>query len=252
MRYFMRLSYNGTGFSGWQVQPREITVQGVLEDALSKVLRHPTGITGAGRTDTGVNARMMVAHFDHNGELPPSIVRSLNAMVGRNIAVEKIVRVADDAHARFDAVQRTYHYYACTRKSPFIYPLTWQASPSLDFEAMNTAAERLIGRKDFTSFSKLHTQVKTNICDLRAARWDQCGPDIWCFTITADRFLRNMVRAVVGTLVEVGRGKLTPDGITRIIEKKDRCSAGTSMPAQALYLWDIRYPYLYDSDLIDF
>lgn len=244
----MRLAYNGTGFSGWQVQPREITVQGVIEDALSKVLRRRVGITGAGRTDTGVNARMMVAHFDHEAPLPDGLVRSLNAMVGRNIAIEDIWQVADDAHARFDAVERTYHYYACTRKSPFIYPLTWQAPPRLDFETMNLAAEHLIGRKDFTSFSKLHTQVKTNICDVRHACWEQCGPDVWCFGITADRFLRNMVRAVVGTLVEVGRGKLSPEGFAAVIDKKDRCSAGTSMPPQALYLWDIRYPYTYNSD----
>ncbi len=241
MRYFMRLAYNGTGFSGWQVQPRETTVQGVIEDALSKVLRQRVGITGAGRTDTGVNARMMVAHFDCDTPLPDGLVRSLNAMVGRNIAIDDIWQVADDAHARFDATERTYHYYACTRKSPFLYPLTWQASPHLDFEAMNAAATYLIGRKDFTSFSKLHTQVKTNICDVRHARWEQCAPDMWCFEITADRFLRNMVRAVVGTLVEVGRGKLSPDGLADIIDKKDRCSAGTSMPPQALYLWEIKY-----------
>lgn len=241
MRYFMRLAYNGTGFSGWQVQPREITVQGVIEDALSKVLRQRVGITGAGRTDTGVNARMMVAHFDCDSPLPPTLIASLNAMVGRNIAIEEIWPVADDAHARFDATERTYHYYASTRKSPFLYTLTWQASPRLDFEAMNAAAIHLIGRKDFTSFSKLHTQVKTNICDVRHARWEQCAPDIWCFEITADRFLRNMVRAVVGTLVEVGRGKLSPEGFAAIIDKKDRCCAGTSMPPQALYLWDIKY-----------
>lgn len=243
MRYFMRLAYNGTGFSGWQVQPREITVQGVIEEALSKVLRQKVGITGAGRTDTGVNARMMVAHFDYDATLPTTLVGSLNAMVGRNIAIEEIWQVADDAHARFDAVERTYHYYACTSKSPFLYPLTWQASPSLDFEAMNLAAEHLIGRKDFTSFSKLHTQVKTNICDVRYAHWERRTPDVWCFVITADRFLRNMVRAVVGTLVEVGRGKIAPDDICAIIEKKDRCCAGTSMPPQALYLWDIKYPF---------
>lgn len=238
----MRLAYNGTGFSGWQVQPREITVQGVIEDALSKVLRQDVGITGAGRTDTGVNARMMVAHFDCDSEPPPTLTGSLNAMVGRNIAIEEIWRVADDAHARFDAVERTYRYYATTRKSPFLYPLTWQTSPKLDFDAMNLAAAHLIGCKDFTSFSKLHTQVKTNVCDVRHASWEQCAPDMWCFEITADRFLRNMVRAVVGTLVEVGRGKISPDEVAAIIAKKNRCCAGTSMPPQALYLWDIRYP----------
>lgn len=243
----MRLAYNGTGFSGWQVQPREITVQGVIEEALSKVLRQKVGITGAGRTDTGVNARMMVAHFDYGSILPTNLACSLNAMVGRNIAIEEIWQVADDAHARFDALERTYHYYATTRKSPFLYPLTWQASPRLDFDAMNLAAGHLIGQKDFTSFSKLHTQVKTNICDVRHARWEQCAPGVWCFEITADRFLRNMVRAVVGTLVEVGRGKITPDDVAAIIEKKNRCSAGTSMPPQALYLWEIKYPQTIDN-----
>lgn len=239
----MHLAYNGNGFSGWQIQPGESTVQGTIEDALSRVLRRPTGITGAGRTDTGVNARMMIAHFDCDSPLPPTLVRSLNAMIGPKIAIYDIRPVADDAHARFDAISRTYHYYAVTRKSPFAYPYSWPAPPTLDFNAMNAAAEYLLGCQDFTSFSKLHTQVKTNICTITEARWEQCDTHAWCFTITADRFLRNMVRAIVGTLVDVGRGKIRPEAIADIIAKRNRCSAGTSMPPQALFLWNIAYPY---------
>jgi len=241
MRYFMRMQYCGAPYVGWQVQPNGPTVQGVLEDALGKLLRQKVGVTGAGRTDTGVNARCMVAHFDSDAEVPADAVRRLNAMVGRDIAVERIWRVADDAHARFDATERTYRYYVTTAKTPFFHRLSWQAPPALDFDAMNRAAALLLGRRDFTSFSKLHTQVKTNICDLRCARWVEEYPGVWYFEITADRFLRNMVRAVVGTLVDVGRGKLAPEAIAGILERRDRCAAGTSMPAHALYLWDVKY-----------
>ncbi|MCC8112777.1 MAG: tRNA pseudouridine(38-40) synthase TruA [Bacteroidales bacterium] len=241
MRYFMRLAYRGDGFLGWQVQPQGPTVQSTLEQALSRLLKQPIAVTGAGRTDTGVNARMMVAHFDAPDPLPTDLVYRLNCTVGKNIAVYEIWPVADDTHARFDATERTYRYYAATRKTPFFYPLTWSAPPGLDFEAMNQGAAYLIGRQDFTSFSKLHTQVKTNICDVRRAQWVQADEDMWYFEISADRFLRNMVRAVVGTLVDVGRGKLLPADVKRIIEQRDRCSAGTSMPPHALYLWEIRY-----------
>lgn len=241
MRYFMRLAYRGAGFLGWQIQPQGPTVQGSIECALSRLLRVDTGVTGAGRTDTGVNARMMIAHFDGPDSLPPDFVYRLNAMVGKDIAVDTIWPVAPDAHARFDATERTYRYYASTRKSPFAYPLTWHTPPELDFEAMNEAAQLLIGRKDFTSFSKLHTQVKTNICDLRQAAWRQENDSIWYFEITADRFLRNMVRAIVGTLADVGRGKMAPSDIAHVLERRDRCCAGTSMPAHALFLWDIKY-----------
>lgn len=239
----MQLAYNGTGYLGWQIQPQEPTVQGVIENALSRLLHQHIAITGAGRTDTGVNARMMVAHFDCAYPLPADIVYRLNCMVGKNIAIEKIWQVSDSAHARFDAVSRTYHYYVATAKDPFLYPLSWQAPPHLDFEAMNRAATYLLGRQDFTSFSKLHTQVKTNICTVTEARWEPCDPDgkIWRFVITADRFLRNMVRAVVGTLVEVGRHKTTPEAVADIIARRDRCSAGTSMPPQALFLFEIKY-----------
>lgn len=227
---------------GWQIQPQGPTVQGILEEALSRLCRRRVGVTGAGRTDAGVNARLMIAHFDAD-ELPPDIVYRLNAMVGKDIAIDSIWPVAPDAHARFDAVERAYRYFAITAKSPFAYPLAWQAPPALDFGRMNEAAALMLGRRDFTSFSKLHTQVKTNICDLRKAAWepDPMLPGLWRFEIRADRFLRNMVRAVVGTLVDVGRGKIAPEAVAEILERRDRCCAGTSMPAHALFLWDILY-----------
>lgn len=249
-RYFMHLSYRGAPFHGWQSQPNAISVQSTLEDALGKVLRCPTKIVGAGRTDTGVNARMMVAHFDCETAIanPDAVVRGLNSIVGRDIAVYSIQQVADDAHARFDATSRTYHYYASTEKTPFFHHLCWQAPKTLDFEAMNKAAEILLETDDFTSFAKLHTDNKTNICHVTHARWHKIDADGgYVFVITADRFLRNMVRAVVGTLVDVGRGKLTIEGFRKVIEARDRCSAGTSMPGHALYLWEVTYPY-YSAD----
>lgn len=244
MRWFVELSYLGAPFHGWQVQPGVVTVQSTVEEALSRLLRRPVGITGAGRTDAGVNARRMIAHVD----LPdgfdasaPTFLRSLNALCGPSIAIASAWPVAPDAHARFDATERSYRYFAHTRKDPFAAPLSWQASPSLDFDAMNEAARRLIGRRDFTSFSKLHTDVKTNICDVRRAAWHRIDDHRWYFEIAADRFLRNMVRAVVGTLVEVGRGKLDADGLTGVLDRLDRCAAGTSMPAAPLFLWDVVY-----------
>lgn len=243
MRYFMQLSYRGAPFHGWQSQPGEVTVQSVLEDALSMILRRPMKITGAGRTDAGVNARMMVAHFDTEAPLsdPDGLVRKLNAVVGKDIAVQKIWEVAPDSHARFDAVSRTYHYYAVTEKTPFFYPLSWKAPATLDFEAMNRAAEILLETSDFTSFSKLHTDVRTNICRVSYARWERLGDHEWVFVITADRFLRNMVRAVIGTLVEVGRGKMSIERFREVIDRRDRCAAGTSMPGEALFLWEVKY-----------
>lgn len=245
-RYFMHLSYLGANFHGWQIQPNAISVQEVIEDALTKTLRTTTKIVGAGRTDTGVNARCMVAHFDAEKiSSPEGLVKSLNSIVGRDIAIHSISEVSDDAHARFDATSRTYHYYCTTRKTPFFNRLSWQASPSIDFDAMNRAARLLLEVSDFTSFAKLHTDNKTNTCRVTQAKWKPVEgiEDAYVFVITADRFLRNMVRAVVGTLVDVGRGKLSIDDFRRIIDSHDRCQAGTSMPAHALYLWDITYPY---------
>lgn len=242
----MLLSYRGEPFHGWQSQPNAVSVQSTIEDGLSKVLRCPTKIVGAGRTDTGVNARRMIAHFDTQHEIKDSasLIRSLNSIIGRDIAIQAITNVADDAHARFDATSRTYHYYVCTKKSPFFHQFCWQAPVNLNFEAMNRAAEKLLQVEDFTSFAKLHTDNKTNICHVTHAKWHKIEQiDGYVFIITADRFLRNMVRAVVGTLIDVGRGKLSIDDFCRIIEAHDRCSAGTSMPGHALYLWNVTYPY---------
>lgn len=245
MRIFLDISYRGMNFHGWQVQPGEVTVQSVIEDSLSKLVRARTPITGAGRTDAGVNARQMIAHCDlpDGFDIGPRFLRSLNSMVGRDIAVNGARIVAPDAHARFDATERVYRYFAHTVKDPFAGELSWQAPPTLDFELMNQAAAMILGRRDFTSFSKLHTDVKTNICDLRRARWVQIegAEHRWYFEIAADRFLRNMVRAVVGTLVDVGRGKITPSDLIGILDARDRCAAGTSMPPGPLFLWEITY-----------
>lgn len=246
VRYFIRLSYRGAAFHGWQTQPNAVTVQQTIEEALTTILRTPTAITGAGRTDTGVNAAMMIAHFDHGSEITADtatrLVRGLNSLLGRDIAIHTIFPVADDAHARFDATSRTYKYFTHASKSPFLYPLSWQYPPRLDFDLMNEAAAILPRYTDFTSFSKLHTDVKTNNCVITHARWEEENGQM-VFTITADRFLRNMVRAIVGTLVDVGIKKITVDRFARIIEQKDRCSAGTSMPGHPLFLWNITYPY---------
>lgn len=246
MRYFLRLSYDGTPFHGWQRQPNAGSVQESLEEALGKVLREPTPIVGAGRTDTGVHARTMYAHFDTPEAIDTyRVCRALNRLCGRSIAIHDIVAVPDDAHARFDATQRTYKYFVLFRKSPFFTTMAWHSPSPLDIEAMNRAAALLLDTEDFTSFAKLHSDSKTNICRVTDAHWQPLeGVDGIVFTITADRFLRNMVRAVVGTLVDVGRGKLSLDDFARIIATRDRCAAGTSMPAHALYLWEVRYPYL--------
>lgn len=246
-RYFLHLAYNGADYHGWQSQPNAITVQETVEKALSRVLRRQVAIVGAGRTDTGVNARSMYAHFDVDNEIadPQRLISALNSLVGRDIAIYGIRRVADDAHARFDAVARTYKYFVTTRKSPFDYRFAWNPPYRLDVNAMNAAAARLADYIDFTSFSKLHTDVATNNCRIYEARWTAEG-DRLTFTIKADRFLRNMVRAIVGTLVDVGRGKTSVDEFCRIIERKDRCAAGASVPGNALFLWQVDYPYEVD------
>ncbi len=249
MRYFMHLAYRGENFHGWQTQPNASSVQQTIEEAISTIVRRPTAIVGAGRTDAGVNARMMIAHLDLPDDFKVDkdggkFLRGLNTLVGRDIAIYSLRPVAADAHARFDATARSYRYFAHQGKNPFVGRQSWQAPDSLDFDRMNAAAALLPGRRDFTSFSKLHTDVKTNICNLRAAKWIADGEGRWYFEITADRFLRNMVRAIVGTLVEVGRGRLAPEEMNDIIERRDRSAAGTSMPGEALFLWDIQYPYI--------
>ena len=244
MRYFITLSYDGTAYHGWQIQPNAPSVQETLQHALSTLLRQDVEVVGAGRTDTGVHARRMVAHFDWTEPLDGAqLAYKLNKLLPRDIAVQGVEPVADDMHARFSAVSRTYHYYLHLHKDPFLQGRSWQMYGSLDFEAMNRAAQLLLSYRDFTSFSKLHTDTKTNDCTVTEARWDELSPGQWRFTITANRFLRNMVRAVVGTLVEVGRGRMTLEAFCRVIERKDRCQAGESVPAHGLYLVDIKYPF---------
>lgn len=241
MRYFIYLSYDGARYHGWQRQPNGLSVQQVLEEAMSTLLRQPIEVVGAGRTDAGVNASMMVAHFD--ASLPEEMVASrLNRLLPSDIAVQRIVPVRPDAHARFSATSRTYHYYITFDKSPFLRHYAWRCPFPLDFDRMNEAASHLFDYTDFTSFSKLHTDVKTNNCRIMKAEWLQQADGTWMFEVQADRFLRNMVRAIVGTLVDIGRGKISVQDFCDIIEKKDRCSAGQSMPGNALFLADITYP----------
>lgn len=250
MRYFLKIAYYGTGFHGWQSQPNACSIQETIEKALSTILREDIRITGAGRTDTGVNARCMYAHFDVRQEKmldTGRILSSINKLVGRNIVIHDLFPTAADSHARFDALERTYRYFVIYDKSPFLDRTSWLSPVHLDIEKMNQAACKLLGKKDFTSFSKLHTDVKTNICDVSEAEWRDFEntfgvPGIY-FEIKADRFLRNMVRAIVGTLVDVGRGKLSVADFEEIINKKDRCSAGNSMPAHALFLWNVKYSF---------
>ena len=242
MRFFITLSFDGTNYHGWQIQPNGDSVQQRLQEALSTLLRQPVEVVGAGRTDTGVHARMMVAHFDWEELIDgKQLAYKLNKFLPQDIAVQEVRLVDEEKHARFSATSRTYHYFIHTRKDPFQQAYSWQVPFKLDFEKMNEAAKVLLEYKDFTSFSKVNTDTKTNLCNVKEAFWEEIAPDRWRFTITANRFLRNMVRAIVGTLVEVGRGRLSPEDVRRIIEAKDRCSAGESVPAKGLFLVDIKY-----------
>lgn len=242
MRYFITLSYDGTNYHGWQVQPGADSVQARINDALSKLLGGGVECVGAGRTDAGVHASMMVAHFDTDCDLDcEQFVFRLNRIVPRDIAVQKVERVSDDLHARFSATSRTYNYYVYTRKNPYRRHYAVQLHFEPDYEAMNVAARVLLETDDFTSFSKVNNDQKTNICNVSRAEWVQVDGDLWRFEITANRFLRNMVRAVVGTLLEVGRGRMDKEEFCRVISQKDRCSAGESVPGNALFLVDIKY-----------
>ncbi|MBQ8274440.1 MAG: tRNA pseudouridine(38-40) synthase TruA [Bacteroidaceae bacterium] len=242
MRYFITFSYDGTAYHGWQIQPHSVTVQEELQKALSTLMRKPMEVVGAGRTDTGVHARKMIAHFDHDEVVDcPQLVYKLNKLLPRDIAVQHVEPVADDMHARFSAKSRTYHYYVHLDKNPFLRSYSWQVYGNPDFELMNRAARVLMEYKDFTSFSKVNTDTKTNDCTITEARWDRVGEDQWRFTVTANRFLRNMVRAIVGTLMEVGRGRMTIEQLRSVIEAKDRCRAGDSVPGNALFLMEVRY-----------
>lgn len=247
MRRFLKLSYDGAPFHGWQRQPGDSSVQQTLEEALSTICRRPVEVVGAGRTDTGVNARVMYAHFDSDYIIPDKrrFLTGLNRLCGHDIAVEDVFEVDPDKHARFDARLRTYKYFVTFAKCPFLENMSWQTVMKLDLDLMNEAAALLLTTDDFTSFAKLHSDARTNICRVSEARWEtwrnSFGVPGAVFTISADRFLRNMVRAVVGTLVDVGRGKISVAEFAEIIRRKDRCAAGTSMPPQALFLWDIEY-----------
>lgn len=243
-RCFLYCSYKGTAYHGWQIQPNGISVQEVLTKALRTILRdEELEITGAGRTDTGVHAKQMISHFDAEITFPVlhDLVAKLNSFLPSDIAVQKIVEVKPDAHARFDAISRRYEYHIVLEKDVFKTEFSARMYHSLNLEQMNEAADTLKEYRDFTSFSKLHTDVKTNNCVITHAEWTRQDEE-WIFTIEADRFLRNMVRAVVGTLLEVGRGKISVADFRRIIEAKDRCKAGTSAPAQGLFLVHVEYP----------
>ena len=260
LRYFIYLQYDGTAYHGWQSQPNATSVQETIEQKLSLLLQRELFIVGAGRTDAGVHARLMVAHVevDPSPALPSdgkgvdsnlssnsidciALTKRLNGILPKDISIIKIVPVKDDAHARFSPISRTYRYYVTTHKNPFnqyAYRIFWD----LDIDLMNEAANKLFDYIDFTSFSRLHTDVKTNNCRIMEARWTETAAGEYVFVIKADRFLRNMVRAVVGTLMLVGRHRMTVDDFCRIIEGKDRCKAGESAPANALFLEDIEYP----------
>lgn len=242
-RYFIELAYNGKAFNGWQVQPNTPSVQEEFNADISIMLKEPIQVTGAGRTDTGVHASFFVAHFDTSQPIPdPEAFREkLNRFLSRDIYVFRIYPVREDAHARFSALSRTYKYYINKRKDPFNYYFTYRTYPIPDITMMNAACQILFEYTDFTSFSKLHTDVKTNNCKIMEAYWEDTGEQL-IFTIKADRFLRNMVRAIVGTLLEVGQNKITLNEFHQIIEAKDRCRAGTSVPGNALFLCDIEYP----------
>ena len=251
-RYFITLSYDGTAYHGWQIQPNGISVQEVLEHALSTILRESIAITGAGRTDAGVHGRMMVAHFDTELSFDcVQLVYKVNRLLPRDVSVSRIEPVSKDLHARFSATSRTYHYYVHTGKQPFSRQYSCAFHYSLDFDKMNEAAAYLIGEKDFKCFCKAGADVKTTICNLTEARWIPVNDEFalttdntvknWCFVITANRFLRNMVRAVVGTLVEVGRGRLSLNDFKKIVDGGTRSDAGESMPGNALFLWEVKY-----------
>ena len=227
-RYFIELAYNGSEYNGWQIQPNAPSVQEEINKALTLLLKQEINVTGAGRTDTGVHASFFVAHFDSDVVIDhtQALTNKLNRFLGKNIAIKDIYAVQPDMHARFSAISRTYKYYINKNKNPFTYTF---------------ACELLLHYKDFTSFSKLHTDVKTNICHLIEANWEETDEQL-IFTIKADRFLRNMVRAIVGTLLDVGQKRITLEQFQQIIESKDRCKAGTSVPGNALFLCDIEYP----------
>ncbi len=243
LRYSIELAYNGNDFFGWQIQPRQISVQETIEKALSKLFdAKKIDIVGCGRTDTGVHAKHYIAHVDLPSKWEEEVLTyKLNRILPDSIVIYTIQKVNEDFHARFHAKARTYRYFIHTQKDPFLNNTSLYYTKTLDMDKMNKAGLLLYGKKDFTSFSKLHTDVFTNICTVSNAKWIKVNEHAFYFEITADRFLRNMVRAIVGTLLEVGEGKITPDEIKSILDKNDRCEAKMSVPAHGLFLWEISY-----------
>ncbi|MFN8258665.1 MAG: tRNA pseudouridine(38-40) synthase TruA [Bacteroidales bacterium] len=242
-RYFIQLSFNGHAYHGWQIQENAITVQETLNTCLKTFLRDDINVLGAGRTDTGVHASYFMAHFDISTKIEDKglFLNKINKLLPPDIAVQNIFKVSNEANARFDAISRTYEYRIHNEKNPFLNQFSWYNRISLDLDKMNKAASFLFNYEDFTSFSKLGTQVATNNCRIMEAIWIKTSNNL-IFRIKADRFLRNMVRAIVGTLIEVGLSKIDEYEFCDIIEKKDRCLAGFSVPAHGLFLTNIEYP----------
>jgi tRNA pseudouridine38-40 synthase len=243
-RYFIFISFKGTAYHGWQIQPDSQTVQKILDNALSTILNEKISTLGAGRTDTGVHALVFCAHFESKiSDLATrkNIVFRLNKYLPKDISVSRIIKVQPDAHARFGALSRTYRYNISKTKNPFWEDSSWLIHGKIDISPMNEACGLLLNYSDFTSFARLHSDVKTNLCRIFYAVWEEAD-DRLVFTIKADRFLRNMVRAIVGTMVEIGKGKMTLKEFEEIILAKDRCRAGKSAPARGLFLIDIEYP----------
>ncbi len=245
MRYFILLSYDGTRYHGWQAQKNAISIQKILADALSMMLREDISLTGCGRTDSGVHAREYYAHMDIEKDLGKiqagKLVFKLNSYLGKDIAIQKIFPVKPDAHTRFSAILRTYKYFITLVKDPFLFNQSYYHFGPLDIDMMNRGAELIMKYSDFTSFSKVDSDTKTKICKLTEARWERSG-DLVVFTISADRFLRNMVRAIVGTLLDLGTGKMSLRELKLVIEAKNRSDAGDSVPACGLFLYKVRYP----------
>ena len=242
-RYFIDFAYDGTAYHGWQIQPNGTSVQEVLQECLARLLRMPgLGVVGAGRTDTGVHARHMTAHFDCGTELDcTQVAYRLNRMLPRDISVYGLHEVAPDMHARFSAVARTYHYYIHTDKNPFLRHYSCRMHYDLDFALMNEAARHLLEVRDFGSFCKAGSDVKTTLCEVTEAEWVRDGECAWHFRVTANRFLRNMVRAMVGTLIDVGRHRITLEQFKDIVASGSRSSAGESVPGNALFLEEVKY-----------
>ncbi|MBS1524575.1 MAG: tRNA pseudouridine(38-40) synthase TruA [Bacteroidetes bacterium] len=262
-RYFIELAYDGTNYHGWQVQPNAVTVQELLDKALSTVLRGPVETVGCGRTDTGVHAKQFFAHFESRSivdgpwsmadpakamdyglwAIYHKLINSLNAILPKDIAIKRIIPVHTEAHARFDATLRSYEYHIHFEKDPFRLNRSWELRDKPDIALMNEAAKIMMEYTDFSCFSKSNTQTFTNNCKISGAGWTEHESGM-VFRISADRFLRNMVRAIVGTLIPIGFKEMEPEGIMAIIDSKNRSNAGTSVPACALYLTEVKYPYL--------